>query len=397
LLDVKSGTTLSDQIIVIEGDKITSVGAANSLKGTSEGERIELPNATVLPGLIDCHVHLTVSPHLFGPAGLHTSYPRSALLGARNARITLSAGFTTVRNVAADGYADVALRDAINAGDVPGPRMLVSGPALSITGGHWDQNFLGPQFAFSNNGVADGVPAVTKQVRENIKYGADLIKVMATGGVVSEGDNPALAQYNPEELKAIVETAHALGRKVAAHAHAAVGIRNAVLAGADSIEHGSYITDQEIQLMKEHGTYLVPTVYLEDWILQNLQTLGWTPNSMEKARTVIPIANKNVSHAFKSSVKVALGTDAGVYPHGLNGHEFHKMVEMGLTPLQAIQAGTVNAADLLGWSDKVGTIETGKWADIVAVDGDPLQDITTLEHVKFVMKGGTVIKNEYAH
>jgi imidazolonepropionase-like amidohydrolase len=397
LLDVKSGTTLSDQIIVIEGDKITSVGAATLLKVTSDGERIELPNATVLPGLIDCHVHLTVSPHLFGPAGLHTSYPRSALLGARNARITLSAGFTTVRNVAADGYADVALRDAINAGDVPGPRMLVSGPALSITGGHWDQNFLGPQFAFSNNGVADGVSAVTKQVRENIKYGADLIKVMATGGVVSEGDNPALAQYSPEELKAIVETAHGLGRKVAAHAHAAVGIRNAVLAGADSIEHGSYITDQEIQLMKEHGTYLVPTVYLEDWILQNLQNLGWTPNSMEKGRTLIPIANKNVSHAFKSGVKVALGTDAGVYPHGLNGHEFHKMVEMGLTPLQAIQAGTVNAADLLGRSDKVGTIESGKWADIVAVDGDPLQDITTLEHVKFVMKGGTVIKNEYAH
>jgi imidazolonepropionase-like amidohydrolase len=323
------------------------------------------------------------------------SYPRSALLGARNALITLEAGFTTVRNVAADGYSDIALRDAINAGDVPGPRMLASGPALSITGGHGDQNYLGPQFAFTNDGVADGVAAVMKQVRENIKYGADVIKIMATGGVISEGDNPALAQYSPEELKAIVETAHALGRKVAAHAHGATGIRNAVLAGVDSIEHGSYLNDEGIQSMKERGTYLVPTVALEDWVIENMQTLGWTPNMMEKARTVIPIAQKNVSRAFKSDVKVALGTDAAVFPHGLNGREFGKMVQLGLTPLRSIQAGTVNAADLLGWADKIGTIEAGKWADIVAVDGDPLQDVTTLEHVKFVMKGGEVIKNEY--
>jgi imidazolonepropionase-like amidohydrolase len=218
------------------------------------------------------------------------SYPRGALLGARNARVTLEAGFTTVRNVAADGYSDVALRDAINAGDVPGPRMLVSGPALSITGGHWDQNFLATQFGFTNGGVADGVPAVMKQVRENIKFGADVIKVMATGGVISEGDNPALAQYSPEELKAIVETAHGLGRKVAAHAHGTVGIKNAVLAGVDSIEHGSYLDDEGIELMKERGTYLVPTVYLEDWVIENMKTLGWTPNMMEKGRTLIPIA-----------------------------------------------------------------------------------------------------------
>jgi imidazolonepropionase-like amidohydrolase len=219
---------------------------------------------------------------------------------------------------------------------------------------------------------------------------------MATGGVISEGDNPALAQYTPEELKAIVETAHGLGRKVAAHAHAAAGIKNAVLAGVDSIEHGSYIDDALIQLMKERGTYLVPTVYLEDWILENMQSLAWTPNTMEKAKTVIPIARKNVSYAFRSGVKVAFGTDAGVYPHGLNGHEFSKMVKMGLAPLQAIRAGTVNAADLLGWADKVGTLEPGKWADIIAVDGDPIQDVTTLERVKFVMKGGEVIKNDYA-
>jgi len=273
---------------------------------------------------------------------------------------------------------------------------LASGPALSITGGHWDENYLAPQFALPKDGVADGVAAVMKQVRENVKYGADVIKVMATGGVVSEGDNPTLAQYSPEELKAIVETAHGLGRKVAAHAHASLGIKYAVIAGVDSVEHGSYITDEGIQLMKEHGTYLVPTVYLEDWVLDNLQTLSWTPNTKEKAKLVIPIAHRNLSHAFKSGVRVALGTDAGVYPHGMNGHEFGKMVEMGLTPLQAIQAGTINAADLLGWQEKVGTIEPGKWADIVAVDGDPLADIHALEHVKFVMKGGQVIKNEYS-
>jgi imidazolonepropionase-like amidohydrolase len=214
LLDVRSGTTLSDQVIVIDGDKIASVGPAKSFKTGSESERIELPSATVLPGLIDCHVHLTVNPNLFGPAGLHISYPRGALIGARSARITLRAGFTAVRNLAADGYSDVALRDAIKAADVPGPRMLVSGPALSITGGHWDENYLAPQFAFSKQGVANGVEAVMRQVRENVKYGADVIKVMATGGVISEGDDPALAQYSPEELKAIVETAHALGRRV---------------------------------------------------------------------------------------------------------------------------------------------------------------------------------------
>lgn len=212
---------------------------------------------------------------------------------------------------------------------------------------------------------------------------------------MSEGDNPAIAQYSPEEMKAIVETAHGLSRKVAAHAHATVGIKRAVLAGADSIEHGSYIDDEGIRLMKERGTYLVPTVYLEDWVTENLPKLGWTPNTIEKAKTVIPIAHENVAHAFKSGVKVALGTDAGVYPHVLNGHEFGKMVEMGLTPLQAIQAGTVNAADLLGWADKIGTIEPGKFADIIAVDDNPMQDTSTLEHVKFVMKGGVVIKNEY--
>jgi imidazolonepropionase-like amidohydrolase len=354
---------------------------------------LDLSNSTILPGLIDCHTHLTYTPYSSGPAGLHISYPRQALIGARNARVTLEAGFTTVRNVDAGGYSDVALRDAIQAGDVPGPRMLVSGPALSITGGHGDENFLAPQFAWSSDGVADGVDGVTKKVRENIKYGADVIKFMATGGVLSEGDNPALAQYSPEEMKAIVETAHGLGRKVAAHAHGAAGIKDAVLAGVDSIEHGSYINAEDIALMKQHGTYLVPTVYLEDWLMENVQTLGLTPNMIEKAKVVLPIAQQNLSHAFKSGVKIAFGTDAAVYPHGLNAHEFGKMVDMGLSPLQSIQAATLNASDLIGWADRVGTLEPGKFADIVAVQGDPLTNVRVLENINFVMKGGEIIKN----
>jgi len=395
ILDVRTGNYWTDQTIWIEGDRIKAVGKSSDMQKQipSSAKTIDLSNATVLPGLIDCHVHLTMSPGSTGPAGLRISYPREALVGARNARITLEAGFTTVRNVAAHGYSDIALRDAINAGDVPGPRVLASGPALSITGGHADENYLAPQFDFSEDGVADGVDAVIHKVRENIKYGADVIKFMATGGVLSQGDNPALAQYSPEEMKAIVDTAHGLGRKVAAHAHGALGIKYAVLAGVDSVEHGSYINDEDIQMMKEHGTYLVPTVYLEDWLSQNMQSLGLTANMMEKARTVLPIAQRNESHAFKSGVKIAFGTDAAVYPHGLNAHEFGKMVEMGLPPLQAIQAATVNAADLLGWSDRVGTIEAGKFADLVAVNGDPLTDVRVLENVRFVMKGGEIIKN----
>ncbi len=396
VLDVRTGNYLSDQIIWIEGDRIKAIGKAVDLLSQvpAAAKTINLSNSTVLPGLIDCHTHLTYTPDMAGPAGLHISYPRQALIGAHNARVTLEAGFTTVRNVGAHGYSDIALRDSIRAAEVPGPRMLASGPALSITGGHGDENFLASQFNFSSDGVADGVDGVTAKVRENIKYGADVIKFMATGGVLSEGDSPALAQYSPEEMRAIVDTAHGLGRKVAAHAHGALGIKNAVLAGVDSIEHGSYMNEEDIRLMKEHGTYLVPTLYLGDWLMENLSTLGLTPNMIEKAKIVLPIARQNIGTAFKAGVKVAFGTDAAVYPHGLNAREFAVMVKLGLSPLQSIQAATVNAADLLGWTDRVGTLEAGKFADIIAVDGDPLADPHVLENVRFVMKGGDVIKGQ---
>ena len=394
LLDVKSGEYRQNQVVLIEGDRIKAVGAASEVAIPSGAKVIDLSNRTVLPGLIDCHTHLTMSPFTGAYRALSISVPREALLGARNARVTLEAGFTTVRNVGAWGFSDVALRDAINAGDVPGPRMLVSGPPLSITGGHADENLLAPEFHYSSDGVADGVPAVMAKVREDIKYGADVIKFMATGGVLSEGDNPALAQYSPEEMRAIVETAHGLGRKTAAHAHGALGIKYAVEAGVDSIEHGSYINEEDIQLMKQHGTYLVPTLYLMDWFMENYQKMGLTENMLAKARVVMPAARENISHAIHEGVKIAFGTDAAVYPHGLNAHEFAVMVKLGMTPLAAIQASTVNAADLIGWTDRVGTLEPGKFADVIAVEGDPLADVTVLQHVDFVMKGGEVVKGQ---
>lgn len=395
VLDVKTGKLLADQTLLIEDGKIVSAGAASEAKIPADALRIDLPNATILPGLIDAHTHLTFDPK-FGYDRLAISVPREALIGAKNARITLLAGFTTVRNVGASGFTDVALRDAINAGDVPGPRLLVSGPPLSITGGHCDNNMLPYEYHAVGDGVADGIAAVQHKVRENIKYGVDLIKVCATGGVLSLGDNPQHSQYTLEEMKAIVADAHRLGRKVAAHAHGAEGIRWAAEAGVDSVEHGSYIDDAGIAAMKEHGTYLVPTLYLGDWMFENAEQTHMPAPLLAKAHEVIPAARKNIAHAFASGVKVAFGTDAAVYPHGLNAHEFAVMVKLGLTPLQSIQAATINAADLLGWSGKVGTLEPGAWADIVAVDGDPVKDVTTLERVKFVMKGGEVMKNEYA-
>jgi len=394
LVDVKSGKLLSNQAVVIQGEKIVSVGPAAEVKTLPSDKVVDLPNATVLPGLIDVHTHLTGDPN-FGYQQLGISIPREALTGAKNALITLDAGFTTVRNVGASGFTDVALRDAINAGDVPGPRMLVSGPALGITGGHCDNNLLPFEYHVSDEGVADGIPGVQHKVREVIKYGADLIKICATGGVLSKGDDPQASQYTLEEMKAIVADAHRLGRKVAAHAHGAQGILWASEAGVDSVEHCSYINDEAIAALKRNGTYMVPTLYLADWLTENMQKIGMPEMYASKMRDIVPIVRQNVGHAFASGVKVAFGTDAAVYPHGLNAHEFAIYVKLGMTPAQAIQTATVNAADLLGWSDKVGSLEAGKWADLIAVDGDPLQDVTRLQQVKFVMKGGAVVKNEY--
>jgi imidazolonepropionase-like amidohydrolase len=396
VLDVRTGKTENNQAILIEGGKITSVGPAVTYKLPAGSMVIDLPNATVLPGLIDAHTHLTGNPTDFGYSGLGISVPRSALIGAHNAKITLEAGFTTVRNVGADGYSDVALRDAINDGDVPGPRMLVSGPPLGITGGHCDNDLLPYDYHASADGVADGVEGVQHKVREVIKYGADLIKFCATGGVLSKGDDPNAAQYTLEEMKAIVADAHRLGRKVAAHAHGAQGVIFASEAGVDSVEHGHLMNDEAIATLKKNGTYLVPTLYLMDWHRENAAKAN-LPDFLQKKMVMVSAQGQNAAKkAFAAGVKIGFGTDAAVYPHGLNAHEFAVYVRLGMTPLQAIQTATINDADLIGWPDKVGTLEPGRWADIIAVDGDPLQDVAVLQHVKFVMKGGSVVKNDYA-
>jgi imidazolonepropionase-like amidohydrolase len=394
LLDVKTGKLETNQAIVIQGDKIVSVGPASTVKSSPDDNTIELPNATVLPGLIDAHTHLTFNPH-FGYDTLAISVPREALIGAHNARVTLEAGFTTVRNVGATGYVDVALRDAINAGDVPGPRMLVSGPPLGITGGHCDNDLLPYEYHATEAGVADGVEQVQHKVREVIKYGADLIKVCATGGVLSKGDDANASQYTLEEMKAIVADAHRLGRKVAAHAHGAQGVIWASEAGVDSVEHGHLMNDAAITTLKKNGTYLVPTLYLLDWQREHSAEANLPDFAKRKMEMVSQVGKANIKKAFEAGVKIGMGTDAAVYPHGLNAHELAVYVSLGMRPSQAIQTATINDADLLGWSDKVGTLEPGKWADIIAVDGDPSQDVATLQHVKFVMKGGDVVKNEY--
>jgi imidazolonepropionase-like amidohydrolase len=268
--------------------------------------------------------------------------------------------------------------------------MLVSGPALGITGGHCDDNLLPFQYHVQSDGVADGIENVQHKVREVIKYGADVVKFCATGGVLSRGDDPQAAQYTLEEMKALVADAHRLGRKVAAHAHGSQGILWATQAGVDSIEHGSYMNDEDIAAMKARGTYFVPTAYLIDWIQENGRL---PPFYLQKMKDVSAVEKANARKAIAAHVKIALGTDAAVYPHGLNAHEFAVYVEQfGMSPLAAIQTGTLNAADLMGWSDKAGALEPGKWADIIAVDGDPLQDVKVLQHVAFVMKAGVVYK-----
>jgi imidazolonepropionase-like amidohydrolase len=395
VLNVRTGEWKANQAIVIEGDKIARIAPSGEVAAGPDDTTIDLPDATVLPGLIDMHTHLTFDLSSLGYSGLGISTAREALHGARNARRTLEAGFTTVRNLGAKDYADIALRDAINDGDVIGPRIVASGPALGITGGHCDENLLPPAFHFQGNGVADGIEGVQHKVREVIKYGADVIKICATGGVLSKGDDPNASQYTLEEMKAIVADAHRLGRKVAAHAHGAEGVRWASEAGVDSIEHGHLMDDAAIATLKKNGTYLVPTLFLGEYMEKNMDRSDVPEFSKQKMRDVIAAMRKNTGKAFAAGVKVAFGTDAAVYPHGLNAGEFHVYVQLGMTPLAAIQTATVSASDLLGPKFSVGTLEPGKFADVVAVDGDPTKDVTILEHVKFVMKGGAVYKNEY--
>ena len=391
VLNVENGAYATDQYIMIEDGKISEIGSWDDLD--IDGDYIDLSDKYVLPGLSDAHVHLTGDASVHGYKRLTRSVPRQAITGVRNAKRTLDAGFTTVRNVGAAGYADIALRDAINAGDVIGPRMIAAGPSLGITGGHCDNNLLPSEYGAKGDGVADGPWAVRQKVRENKKYGADVIKFCATGGVLSKGTKIGAQQYTLEEMKSIVDEAHMAGLKVAAHAHGAVGIATAIRAGVDSIEHASYITPTAIRLARENGTYLSMDVYVSDFILSEGEAAGILEESLAKERIVGKIQRENFKKAVSSGANMAFGTDAAVYPHGQNGRQFAYMVDWGMTPLQSIQAATINNADLFGWSDKIGTIEEGKYADIIAVDEDPLENINILEDVSFVMKGGDVHKD----
>lgn len=390
LLDVVSGRLLSDRTIIVVDDRIVAVGRTGSVELPRDAELVDLSDMTVLPGLIDSHVHLTGDPDAQGYGNLAASVPRNALFGAANATRTLRAGFTAVRNVGAGGFADIALRDAINHGDVPGPRMRASGPSLGITGGHCDNNLLPPRFAAYSDGVADGPWEIRKKVRDNIKYGADVIKFCATGGVLSKGTKVGLQQYTLEEMVALVSEAHDRDRKVAAHAHGADGIRAAIQAGVDSVEHASLIDDEGIRLALENDTVLVMDVYVSTYILEMGESAGFLPESLDKERIVGQTQRNNFRKAHEAGVRMAFGSDAGVYPHGRNGRQFAFMVEYGMTPLEAIQAATINAAELLGWESEIGRIEEGRFADIIAVRGNPLDNVRELEDVRFVMKGGEI-------
>ncbi len=392
MIDVVDGRMLNNQTIVINGDRIERVGSSSGIDIPRGANVIDLGNATVLPGLIDMHVHLTGDPDAQGYANLAASVPRNALFGAANAMRTMNAGFTTVRNVGAGGYADIALRDAINHGDVPGPRMRASGPSLGITGGHCDNNLLPPEYRQRSGGVADGPWEIRKKVRENAKYGADVTKFCATGGVLSKGTTVGAQQYTLEEMVTIVDESHRRDRKVAAHAHGTEGIRAAIEAGVDSVEHASMIDDEGIRMAKANDTFLVMDVYVSTYILEMGETAGFLPESLAKERQVGQVQRNNFQKAHEAGVRMAFGSDAGVYPHGNNGRQFAFMVQYGMTPMEAIQAATVNAAELIGWPGDVGAIETGQYADIVAVRGNPLDDIRELEDVSFVMKGGVVYK-----
>ncbi|HTD04765.1 metal-dependent hydrolase family protein [Undibacterium sp.] len=392
LVDVETAKVLTNQLIVIQGERILSVGPAATEKIPAGAKVIDLSAATVLPGLIDSHTHLTSNPYEHGYSSLSASSTRAALYGVRAARDTLNAGFTTVRNVGADGFGDVALRDAINAGDMPGPRMLVSAYAIGIKGGHCDNNLLPAEYNDTGRGVADGPWAARAKVREMVKYGADVIKICATGGVLSKGDAAGAQQFTLEEMQAIVAEAHKLGRKVAAHAHGASGINDAIRAGVDSVEHASLIDAEGIKMAREKGTWLVMDIYNDDYILGEGEKAGFLPESLAKEKEIGQLQRDNFRKAFEGGDRMAFGSDAGVYPHGDNARQFFYMVKYGMTPMQAIQAATINAADLLGWKKDVGSIKSGKYADIIAVFADPLADVTSLTKVGFVMKGGQLVK-----
>ena len=392
-IDVLGGKVLNNVVVVIEGNTIKAVGAEVAIPTNSTV--LDLGNSWVLPGLIDCHTHITFQMGNYYEDLFRESPIDEAVYAHVYAQRTLNAGFTTCRNVGANEFIDVALKKAVDAGKIPGPHLFVSGHILSATGGHGDLNGFSPYLHFTSaNGVVDGIDEIRKKIRWNIKYGADVIKFTATAGVLSEEESVGAPQFSAEEMKAIVDEAAMWGRKVAAHAHGAEGIKRAIRAGVASIEHGSILDEEAIQLMKEHGTYLVPTAYVGFAVEEHASEWKLPEKLVAKAKTINALKMQWLRKAIDSGVKIAYGTDAGVFPHGENGKDFKYLVQAGMSPMRAIQSATVEAATLIGQPDKIGTIAPGRFADLIAVNADPLQDIAVLEKVSFVMKGGVVYRNE---
>ena len=402
LFDGKSGTLATPGVVVVAEGKIVAVGENAAIPAGAEV--IDLGDATLSPGFIDAHTHLTMmNSDDFKQNrldGLQKTIAERALDASANARVTLMGGITTVRDVGSSDYIDVGLRNAIRDGKVPGPRMLVTVHALSATGGHCDfsQGYREGLFGHEAGpleGVINGPDQARYAVRLDHKYGADMIKVCATGGVLSATDDVDTPQLTQEELNAIVDEAHALRRKTAAHAHGAEGAKRAIRAGIDSIEHGTFLDDEALDMMKQRGTYLVPTLMAVQGLQEQIDRGVYIPPViLLKAKVAMAAIHQTFQKAMAKGVKIGLGTDAAVYPHGRNTEEFHQMVDLGMKPIDALRAGTSSDAELLGLADKIGTLEAGKLADVVAVPGDPLQNIRQTEHVFFVMKEGVIYRND---
>lgn len=393
MVDVTSGQVINDPALVIRDGRIAAIGNQDDLAAPNGATMVDLADATLLPGFMDMHVHLSGDAGGNFFAGLSYSNARQAVVAVKNARKTLMAGFTTVRDVGAGGYSVIAVRDGINAGDIIGPRIFAAGHAIGITGGHCDNNFFPPEMEAKSGGAADGPWAVRAKVRENIKYGANAIKVCATGGVFSRGTKVGVQQMTLEELKAAVEEARLRGLTVAAHAHGTDGIKAAIVAGVDSIEHASFADDEAINLAKEFGTYFSMDIYNTEYTLAFGEANGVPEENINKEKQVSAAQRDSFRRAVEAGVKMVFGSDAAIYPHGDNAKQFSRMVQFGMTPLQALQAATVNAATLLKMENEIGVLREGFAADIIAVAGNPLEDVSVTETVTFVMKGGEIVKS----
>ena len=391
MLDVAKGTFLNHPQITIRHGRIVAVEQVGATIPAG-ARKIELPGITIMPGFIDMHVHLTSDPHYGGYRGLEFTDNFWTAVGVANAKKTLDAGFTTVRNVGSSNYDDVAIKQAIEERQIPGPRIIPATYAIGATGCHCDTTEFPPSLTVPTPGVANGPDEIRATVRKLRKYGAEVIKFCATGGVFSKTDSVSGQQYSLLEMKALVDESHMLGLKVAVHAHGASGIKDAIRAGADTIEHASLADDEAYTLAKQHGTWFSMDIYNDDYILAEGEKNGTFPESLEKERMIGLKQRQNFKNALKAGVKMVFGTDAGIYPHGDNARQFKTMIEWGMTPIQAIQAATINAANALGRTADVGEIEVGRYADIIGVKGDPLNDVTLLQSINFVMKSGEVIK-----